>query len=253
MNKYYYDLHIHSCLSPCGDDDMTPGNICGMAALKGLQIVALTDHNTCENCPSFLKQAKRAGLIGIAGMELTTAEEIHMVCLFEQLSDAMSFSDEVKKYRMNFPNKVEVFGQQLIFDENDEPCGVDDNFLPAATSLSLEDACKLANSHGALVFPAHIDKVANGIVGILGVMPEQPAFSCVEYNDSEKKEQLETANPILIGKKILVNSDAHYLWDINEKENFIILDDEPYSSDYVRSKLFEYLRSMDTGISGDSK
>jgi len=244
MNKYYYDLHIHSCLSPCGDDDMTPGNICGMAALKGLQIVALTDHNTCENCPSFLAQAKRAGLIGIAGMELTTAEEIHMVCLFEKLSDALSFSGEVKKYRMNFPNKVEIFGKQLIFDENDEPVGEDDLFLPAATSLSLEQAYSLAKEHGAFIFPAHIDKVANGIIGILGVMPEQPEFSCVEYNDIQKKDQLEITNPVLKGKKILVNSDAHYLWDINEAENFIILDDEPYSSDYVRKKLFEYLRNV---------
>jgi len=253
MNKYYYDLHIHSCLSPCGDDDMTPGNICGMASLKGLQIVALTDHNTCENCPSFLKQAKKAGLIGICGMELTTAEEIHMVCLFEFLSDAMAFSDEVKKYRMEFPNKVEIFGKQLIFDENDEPVGEDANFLPAATSLSLEDGYALAKKHNALVFPAHIDKVANGIVGILGVMPEHPDFTCVEYNDGNKKEELEKTNPILKGKKILVNSDAHYLWDINEKENFIILNDEPYSSDYVRSKLFEHLRSQDTGNSGETQ
>jgi len=177
-------------------------------------------------------------------MELTTAEEIHMVCLFEKLSDALSFSGEVKKYRMNFPNKVEIFGKQLIFDENDEPVGEDDLFLPAATSLSLEQAYSLAKEHGAFIFPAHIDKVANGIIGILGVMPEQPEFSCVEYNDIQKKDQLEITNPVLKGKKILVNSDAHYLWDINEAENFIILDDEPYSSDYVRKKLFEYLRNV---------
>ena len=82
-------------------------------------------------------------------------------------------------------------------------------------------------------------------------MPEHPDFPCVEYNDGNKKEELEKTNPILKGKKILVNSDAHYLWDINEKENFIILNDEPYSSDYVRSRLFDYLRSPDTGISGE--
>lgn len=246
MNKYYYDLHIHSCLSPCGDDDMTPGNICAMASLKGLNIIALTDHNTCDNCPAFLKQANKAGLIGVCGMELTTAEEIHMVCLFENLTDALNFSNEVKKYRLAFPNKTEIFGKQQIFDENDEEIGVDDNFLPAATSLSLDQAHKLSQKFNALVFPAHIDKISNGIIGILGAMPDSPYFSCVEYNNLHKKELLEKANPILSSKKILVNSDAHYLWDINEKDNFIYLDDEPYSSDYVRKKLFEYLRADKT-------
>ena len=71
MTELAYDLHIHSCLSPCGDDDMTPANIAGMAALKGLDAVALTDHNSCKNCPAFLAAAKEYGIIGIPGMELT--------------------------------------------------------------------------------------------------------------------------------------------------------------------------------------
>ena len=79
MNRYYYDLHIHSCLSPCGDDDNTPNNIAGMASLCGLNIVALTDHNTTANCPAFFEAAKRYGIIPIAGMELTTSEDIHIV------------------------------------------------------------------------------------------------------------------------------------------------------------------------------
>ena len=78
MNKYYYDLHIHSCLSPCGDDDMTPANIAGMAALKGLQILALTDHNTVKNCPAFYKACRKHGIIPVAGMELTVSEDIHL-------------------------------------------------------------------------------------------------------------------------------------------------------------------------------
>ena len=83
MSKYYYDFHIHSCLSPCGDDDMTPANIAGASTLAGLNIVALTDHNTTKNCKAFLESAKQYGIIGVAGMELTTAEDIHMVCLFQ--------------------------------------------------------------------------------------------------------------------------------------------------------------------------
>ena len=91
MREYACDLHVHSCLSPCGDEDMTPGNIAGMAVLNGLDIVALTDHNSSKNCPAFFAQAKAQGIIPVAGMELTTAEDIHMICLFRTLEDALSF------------------------------------------------------------------------------------------------------------------------------------------------------------------
>ena len=70
MLKLSYDLHIHSCLSPCGDDDMTPANIVGMAALKNLDVIAVTDHNACRNCPAVLTLAGRQNIIAIAGMEL---------------------------------------------------------------------------------------------------------------------------------------------------------------------------------------
>lgn len=243
MNRYYYDLHIHSCLSPCGDDDMTPANICGMAALKGLQIVALTDHNTCGNCEAFLKAAAANGLIGIAGMELTTSEDVHIVCLFEFLEDALAFSKAVDAYRTPFPNRVDIFGEQLYLDENDNVLGVEENFLPIATSLSIEDAYKLARSYNALVYPAHIDRPANGIVATLGTLPDTPDFTCVEYKESASIEELTGKILTLAGKKTLVNSDAHYLWDINEAENYVELDDEPYSSAYVRKQLFEFLRN----------
>ena len=108
MNRYYYDFHIHSCLSPCADNDMTPGNIAGMAALAGLQIVALTDHNSCRNCPAFFAAAKKYGIIPIAGMELTTAEDIHVVCLFERLDDALRFNDEVDRLDIEHMTKNEA-------------------------------------------------------------------------------------------------------------------------------------------------
>ena len=242
MSKYYYDLHIHSCLSPCADDDMTPNNICGMAMLKGLNIVALTDHNTCGNCESFLKVAKANGLIGIAGMELTTAEDIHIVCLFEFLEQAKGFSDAVQPYRGVFPNKVEIFGQQMFMDENDNVIGVDDNFLPIATSLRLDEAVKLAQKFDALVFPAHIDRESNGIVSILGTVPQSPDFPCIEFNGKEDYERYVKDFPHIASKSHVFNSDAHNLWTINEAENYLELEDEPYSSDLVRHNFFEALR-----------
>ncbi len=243
MNRYYYDLHIHSCLSPCADDDMTPFNICAMSALKGLGIVAITDHNSCANCEVFLQAAKSYGLIGICGMELTTSEEIHLVVLFENLECALSFSKEIEKARLKIPNNPSVFGEQFLTDINDEVCASDLYFLPAATSISLEDAYNLANKHSAVIFPAHIDRTSNGIVGILGTVPEEPRFNCIEYNDSSNIETLTKQIPHLQNKKIIVNSDAHHLWDINEKENYFELDDEPYSSAFVVKQLFKYLQN----------
>lgn len=244
MSKYYYDLHIHSCLSPCADDDMTPNNICGMAMLQGLNIVALTDHNTCGNCETFLKVAKKHGLIGIAGMELTTSEDIHIICLFEFIEKAKAFSDEVQKYRLPFPNNVKLYGQQMFMDEEDNVTGVEENFLPLATSLGLDEAVKLAESFDAVCYPAHIDRMANGIVSILGTIPESPEFSCIEFNSSKDIEKYRENYPKICEKPSVINSDAHNLWSINEAINCIELDDEPYSSEKVRHELFKYLRGV---------
>ena len=135
MKKYYYDLHIHSCLSPCGDDEATPNSIAGMGKINGLDIMALTDHNTCKNCPAFFEAAKRYGILPVAGMELTTAEEIHMVCLFESLEKAMEFDEFVSDRRMLIPNRVDIFGQQLICDSEDNVIGNEEYLLSVATDI----------------------------------------------------------------------------------------------------------------------
>ena len=139
MAKYYYDLHTHSCLSPCGDDDNTPNNIAGMAVLSELDIVALTDHNSSKNCPAFFTAAEKYGIIPIAGMELTTAEDIHVVCLFENLLDALEFDTFIEKNRFLIKNKPEFFGEQLILDGDDNVIGKEENLLTNATYISIED------------------------------------------------------------------------------------------------------------------
>ncbi len=244
MNRYYYDLHIHSCLSPCGDHDMTPNNIAGMAALKGLHIVALTDHNSVDNCRAFYAAAKRQGLIPVAGIEVTTAEEVHIVCLFPTLEVAEEFGDVFRNYRILYKNNKTLFGEQLILDENDERIGEEEYLLLNATSLSIDDTYTLAMSYGAAVFPAHIDREENGIINTLGCVPEHPAFRCVEVHD-RSNQAVYREKYALEGKLFLANSDAHYLWDINEAENDIMLEDEPYSSDRVRAALLARLRGQD--------
>ena len=241
MSRYYYDLHTHSCLSPCADDDNTPNNLAGMATLNGIGIMALTDHNTCKNCPAFFTAAKRYGIIPIAGMELTTAEDIHIVCLFEELEAALTFDNMLDSYRTPFKNRVDIFGEQLILDGEDNVIGREENFLPVATAIALENAVKLVRDYGGICYPAHIDREANGIIATLGTIPEQPHFSCVEFHDADKREEYKQRYS-LGDKRIVVSSDAHYLTDIREENDFFEIDDEPYSSALVRKRLFELLR-----------
>lgn len=243
MSRYLCDLHIHSCLSPCGDDDMTPGNIAGMAVLNGLQIVALTDHNSSKNCPSFFKAAKAYGLIPVAGMELTTAEDIHAVCLFRTLEDAMDFDSFVEKRRPPIKNKPSIFGRQLLIDENDEICGEEEILLINAASISLEEAFSEVVKRGGVCYPAHIDRSANGIISMLGDFPPEPRFTAFELNDIASLDECRAKYPILTERGLvhLQSSDAHYLTDISENGFPIEIADEPYSSALVRNKLIDYL------------
>ena len=110
MKDYFYDLHLHSCLSPCGGDDTTPADLAGMCALAGYQIVALTDHNTVGNCAAFCKAAEHYGLLALPGMELTTAEEVHVVCLFPDLDSAHAFGEYVRAHLPAVPNRPDFFG-----------------------------------------------------------------------------------------------------------------------------------------------
>ncbi|MBR5472463.1 MAG: PHP domain-containing protein [Clostridia bacterium] len=241
MNRYYYDLHIHSCLSPCGDDDNTPNNVAGMASLCGLNIVALTDHNTCDNCPAFFEAARRYGIIPIAGMELTTSEDIHVVCLFETLENAMAFGEKVKTLRIPYKNRPDIFGSQQILDGQDNVIGEEENLLINATLISIEEVPALVREFDGICYPAHIDRQSNGIISILGTLPDSPQFNCVELHDGSKRDEyVQKYN--LQDKKIIVSSDAHNLCDMREHENYFDLDDEPYSSNLVRKKLFEMLR-----------
>lgn len=242
MSKYYYDFHIHSCLSPCGDDDMTPANIAGASTLAGLNIVALTDHNTTKNCKAFLESAKQYGIIGVAGMELTTAEDIHMVCLFERLSDADAFDEEIERHIVKIKNRPEIFGRQQVCDSEDNVLYEVEYLLSNATDISVDDVPDLVKRFNGVCFPAHIDRTANGIVSVLGTFPQNLEVDCFEvHNISTAEEYIGRFNH-LKDKVCLTGSDAHYLWDLRDAEDYIEIFDEPYSSERVRGELFRYLR-----------
>ena len=242
MNRYYYDFHIHSCLSPCGDNDMTPNNIAGTASLAGLNIAALTDHNTSKNCPAFFEAARRYGIIPVAGMELTTSEDIHAVCLFEELESAMEFDSFVEKHRVLIPNRTEIFGEQLIMDSEDNIIGQEEFLLPNATDIPVDMLPQYVCKFNGICYPAHIDREANGIVAVLGTFPDNPLFGCAGFHDKNKIEEYTNKYPVLKNRLPLVSSDAHYLWDIRDKDSYFEIEDEPYSGSRVRHELFRILR-----------
>ena len=240
MKKFYYDFHIHSCLSPCGDNESTPNNIAGMASLCELDIVALTDHNTCKNCPAFFCAAEKYGIIPIAGMELTTSEDIHVVCLFASLEDAMRFGEYVSSHRILVENRPDIFGEQLILDENDEKIDEEKYLLPNATDISIEDIYPIVMSFGGVCYPAHIDRHSNSIMAILGTFPEHLPFGCFEIRDARNIEYY--VENYALGNKIpIVSSDAHYLSDIRDGENYFEFDDGA-NENQVREALIKLLR-----------
>lgn len=243
MKKYYCDLHIHSCLSPCADNDMTPYNIAGMAALNGLDVIALTDHNSCGNCEAFFNACALYGTIPVPGAEITTAEDIHISALFETLEAAKAFDEELDFYKPKTENRPEIFGDQLYTGLNDEPRGTEKRLLIAATSLDLESAVKLVRKHGGVAYPAHIDREANGIISILGTIPPEPEFTCAEFREEKNIAEYSRKHKILEKMSFVCGSDAHHLWDIAEASFFEELECEPNSEDSVRKELLKKLRA----------
>jgi hypothetical protein len=208
-----YDLHIHSCLSPCGSDESTPANIAGLASILELDIVALTDHNTCKNCPSLFKAAADNGFsfIPIAGMELMTEEEIHVLCLFGELEAALDFDEYV--YSLLFPmkNDVKVFGNQFIMNETDEIIGEVENCLINSVSIGLHSLAGECKSRGGIIIPAHIERAAFSLISSLGFVPDDCGFTCVEIRSKEAVDNLKAQHEYLKKCSVVHNSDAHDL------------------------------------------
>ncbi|MCL2087070.1 MAG: PHP domain-containing protein [Oscillospiraceae bacterium] len=213
--KVSYDLHVHSCLSPCCDDESTPANIAALAALVGLDVVALSDHNTSKNCPAFFAAAEQAGIVPIAGMELSTVEEIHLLCLFPQLEKAMNFDEYVSKRLFPIKNEPKIYGNQYIMDSDDNITGVVETGLIHATSIEIYEVERLMKEFGGVFVPSHIDRDAFSIISSLGTVPHDCGFKTVEIYSKEKVDELKRLYPFINNCKIIHNSDAHMLEKIS--------------------------------------
>ena len=207
--KLSFDLHMHSCLSPCGGEDNTPANLAGMCALAGLDIVALTDHNTTGNCPAFCRAAERYGLLALPGMELTTVEEVHVVCLLPDLDRAAAFGDYVRAHLPPIPNRPEIFGEQLILDHEDNLLGVETAFLAGATDIGVYDVIPRVERYGGVAFPAHIDRPSFSLLANLGLWDPAMGFPLAEVSQNCPPDFFQ--RPDLAGVRHITDCDAHYL------------------------------------------
>ena len=241
-----YDLHLHSCLSPCGDEEMTPWNIAGMAAVLGLDVIALTDHNSCKNCPALMAAAEEYGVLAIPGMELTTSEEIHAVCLFPHLEEAMDFDHYVYRRLMPFPNNEAIFGRQLIRGLDDEISGSVPNLLINSTEISFEGLWELVLSYGGIMFPAHIDKSSNSLIASLGQIPPDSCFTTAEVKNLKTLHQLKKDHPYLENCRIISNSDAHYLEHIHQP-NLTLLAEEKSAEAVIQALLTPWGQPLSKG------
>ena len=198
------DLHVHSCLSPCGDPEMNPFDLVGIAKLNGLDLLALTDHNSVRNCPAAAAAAEAYGLSFLPGCEVNTSEDIHCVCLFPDLASAMAFGDVLE---------TDIFGHQTVFHAD----GTTEEYphlLINACDISILDLPALVRSHGGVCYPAHIDRESNGLLAILGSWPVD-----LDVTAAEIREILPPGIPAHLN--IVQGSDAHRLADM-PAEGFLL-------------------------------
>ncbi|MDD5017066.1 MAG: PHP domain-containing protein [Eubacteriales bacterium] len=211
--KAAYDLHIHSCLSPCADNDMTPENIAAMARLKGLSVISLTDHNAGHNLEAMALAAKAQDLIFVPGIEVTTREEVHVLVYFPGLRTAIDFGDRLYGSLPDIDNRPEIFGSQIVMDVAGIQSGTLDKLLLQATPYSIDDIVDMAKAAGGGAVPAHINRDSFSILSNLGFIPPG-LFACVEIADALPCPAVDAS------LRKIFSSDAHSLGSISEPRNY---------------------------------
>ena len=221
--KFAIDLHIHSCLSPCADESMTPNNIVNMASLKELDFIAITDHNSAENCEACMRCGMEKNIVVIPGMEIESVEEVHLVTLFKSLKGVLIMQNYVYSNMKDMENREDIFGEQIIMDENDEIIGKNKKMLIAATNLSLDDVFNKTTEIGGVCIPAHVDRSSNSFISNLGFIPDYLNVKYIELSKKCDNESFLSKNSYLKKYRSYNSSDAHRLGDILEREVFLDL------------------------------
>ena len=211
MRVFKADLHIHTCLSPCGDLDMSPRKIVQTAKEKGLDIIAITDHNSTRNVKTCVEIGEKSGLFVIPGCEVNTQEEVHCLCYFPDLETLNEFQQYLDERMLDIENDVELFGYQVAVDENDVIIYEEERSLYTGVQADIESVQQKVHSLGGIFVPAHIDGMKNGIYGQLGFIPFDLQYDALEISRRRQPEDFLKLHPEIASKKILRSSDAHFL------------------------------------------
>ncbi|QXM05744.1 PHP domain-containing protein [Crassaminicella indica] len=219
--KIAIDFHIHTALSPCADEDMTPNNIINMCILKGLDAIAITDHNSVENCRACMELGENKGILVIPGMEVQTKEEVHLICLFEDINTALAFQKLIYGKLPKKENNPKFFGRQIIFNEKDEVIRENNMMLIASVDLSINEVFHEVYKLRGIIIPAHVDRSSYSLIGTLGFIPEKLSIKTLEVSKRCNINAFLGKYSIFRNYRFIQNSDAHHLWDILERESFI--------------------------------
>lgn len=208
MNWYTADLHLHSCLSPCGSLESSPRAIARRAREMQLDLIALTDHNSCLNAPAFAAACAAEGVACLLGAEVTCAEEAHCLCLFATVAQALEFGQLVYRHLLPIPNKPEKWGDQVWVNEEEEIEGEVDLFLVSPTTISLEDLAATVHRMDGLFIPAHVDRLAMSLTSQLGFVPpgDYDALEVVKPGQTLAGLGL----PAECSYSLICDSDAHH-------------------------------------------
>jgi PHP family Zn ribbon phosphoesterase len=214
------DLHIHTVLSACAEVEMLPEFIVERAQALGLNLVAVTDHNAAENVAAVIAAAEGTGITVLPGMEVQTREEVHVLCLFDTLEQALTWQGDVYGHLPRLKNKEEVFGTQIVLAPDGNPLGINDRLLLTSTGFSVEEVVQRVRRLEGLCIPAHVDRPAYSIIANLGFVPPDLAVAGVEISQLVGVEEARKRFPQLASLSLVGNSDAHRLKDMVRRTTF---------------------------------
>lgn len=221
----YYDLHIHSALSPCSDDLMTINNIFNMAYIKGLQLIAITDHNSLKQQYYLEKIIEHDILKGkidyVHGVELQSSEEIHLLAYFKKGSNLNVIQEWIDKHLIKVKNQSDYYGNQYIFNEFDEVIGIEDNLLISSLDLNVYQIVKKVHEFNGVVILAHVMAKRYGIYEVYHGIPDDLNYDGIEVESIKQLNELKQLCKHLKDDYVFFNSDAHNLESINEPINQI--------------------------------
>lgn len=212
--KIKADLHIHSALSPCASLEMAPSAIVRRSRELGLDLIAVSDHNSMENAFYAASLGDKAGMRVLFGMEAQTREDVHMICLFEDRRQAERFNGRIYSLLPDVPNNPDFFGDQVVVDEQDNIVRQEDRLLLNALEISVAELIELVRRHGGFCIPAHVEAPPFGLLVNLGMVPGELAGAVLEISYAARAETVVKANPALAGNPLISSSDAHFLKDI---------------------------------------